>query len=568
MVALAVPAAIAAGLLSAPAASALPATPGAVVQPTSAIVAPVALPTAQLNGVAWTQVIVRTTVYVGGSFTYARPAGQAVSSKSSVRRYNILSYNLVTGALSTFAPVLNGQVRALSVSPDGSRLYVGGEFTTVNGASHQRVAEFSTITGKLVTTFHPTVNGNVMALAATNTGVYIGGAFTEVNRAKRYRLALLGRDKAVLTNFAPEANAVVAALLVTPNHTKLIVGGSFTQINHKTASGLAAVTLGVGAKLPFAVGSIVKLGTRYSGITSLTTDGTSIYGTGYVYHATVRNLEGMFSANQNTGAINWLEDCHGDTYSAYPGSAAVYVVGHAHDCARIGAFPQNGTAYHRALAFTKTATGHLATNQATGYANFGGTPSPSLLNWFPDLTPGTYTGQGQAAWSVVGNGTYLALGGEFTAVNGMPQQGLTRFALLPVATKTMPAAQATALLPMVSGNEITPSMAYTTQTASDGTVTASATLSWKADWARNTQCFTYTLVRYDDNVDSRTATTVYTVAGTSQFWNRPQLTFTDRNLAAADHYRYRLTVTAASGSVMSPSIAAPPSTSSTPSSAK
>ncbi|MCW2524344.1 MAG: domain containing protein [Frankiales bacterium] len=547
LLALALPLAIAASLFSAPSASALPLTPGPIAQPSAAIVTPVALPTAQIDGVAWTQVIVRNTVYVGGSFTYARAAGQP-AGKGRVRRYNLLSYNLLTGVLTTFAPVLNGQVRALAVSPDGTRLYVGGDFTTVSGASHQHVAEFLTTTGKVVPNFHPTVNGSVEALAATNTAVYIGGAFTEVNRAKRYRLALLGRDTAVLTRFAPEANGEVRALLVTPNHTKLIVGGAFTQINHLSASGLAAVTLSTGGKLPFAVANVVKLGSKYSGITSLTTDGTSIYGTGYVYHATVRNLEGMFSANQNTGAINWIEDCHGDTYSAYPGASAVYVVGHAHDCARVGGYPQDATVFHRALAFTKTATGHLATNKAVGYANFGGTPSPSLMNWFPDLTPGKYTGQGQAAWSVVGTGSYLALAGEFLDVNGVPQQGLTRFSLKAVSNKAIAAGQAKPQLPMISGRELAPTATYTV----DANGAVSTKLNWLADWARDSETFTYTISRYDGG--STQAKTVYTTTGTSQFWNRPAMQFTDTDLLPDTQYRYRLTVSDASGSVLSDSV--------------
>src|SRR4051794_6697861 len=35
------------------------------------------LPTVQIDGVAWTQAIVGNTVYVGGAFTTARPAGSA-----------------------------------------------------------------------------------------------------------------------------------------------------------------------------------------------------------------------------------------------------------------------------------------------------------------------------------------------------------------------------------------------------------------------------------------------------------------------------------------------------------
>jgi hypothetical protein len=549
-VVLSLPAALGLSLLSAPAASA---TPGPIVQPSAAIVTANALPTAQIEGVAWTQVIVRNTVYVGGSFAWARPAGAAAGTQR-VRRYNLLSYNLTTGVINAgFAPVLNGQVRALSVSPDGLRLYVGGDFTIVNRVSHQHLVAFGITSGALVSTFRPTINGIVEALAATNTSVYAGGAFTEVNGTLRTRLALLAKDTAKLANWAPTANSDVRALLVAPNRSRLIVGGAFTLVDGQLASGLAAVSLGSGAKFPFAVGNVVKLGSRYSGITSLSTDGTSIYGTGYVYHATVRNLEGTFSADQNTGAVNWIEDCHGDTYSAYPGAAAVYVVGHAHDCARVGGYPQDATVYHRALAFTKNATGQLATNTAAGYANFGGTRSPSLMNWFPDLTPGKFTGQGQAAWSIAGNAQYLTLAGEFLAVNGVPQQGLVRFAIKPISDQAIAAGQSAAQLPMVTGTELIPAVDY--QVSSSGAV--STTLSWLADWARDSEYFSYTLTRWDDGAS--VGKVVYQTNGISQFWNRPQLQFTDTDQVADVQYRYRLTVADASGAVIGDSALAPPS---------
>ena len=42
---------------------------------------------------------------------------------------------------------------------------------------------------------------------------------------------------------------------------------------------------------------------------------------------------------------------------------------------------------------------------------------------------GTFTGQGQASWNVVGNNDYVAYGGEFPTAGGVPQQGLVRYAV-------------------------------------------------------------------------------------------------------------------------------------------
>ncbi len=63
-----------------------------------------ALPTTQINGVAWDQLVVGNTVYVAGRFTTARPAGSAAGS-NEVSRNNLLAYNLQTGVLvSSFNP--------------------------------------------------------------------------------------------------------------------------------------------------------------------------------------------------------------------------------------------------------------------------------------------------------------------------------------------------------------------------------------------------------------------------------------------------------------------------------
>jgi hypothetical protein len=105
-----------------------------------------ALPTAQMNGVAWSQVVVGNTVFVAGRFSRARPAG-APAGTSETPRGNLLSYDIRSGALTSFAPALNGQALVVTASPDGSRIYVGGDFTRVDGQPRNRIAAFSVATG-------------------------------------------------------------------------------------------------------------------------------------------------------------------------------------------------------------------------------------------------------------------------------------------------------------------------------------------------------------------------------------------------------------------------------------
>ena len=71
-----------------------------------------------------------------------RPAPRARPPASTRRRAaNVLAYNLTTGALIPgFVANTNGQAKTVTRSPDGSRIYIGGQFTTVNGTNRYRIA--------------------------------------------------------------------------------------------------------------------------------------------------------------------------------------------------------------------------------------------------------------------------------------------------------------------------------------------------------------------------------------------------------------------------------------------
>ena len=74
--------------------------------PSVETVSAAALPTVQINGVVWDQVIVGNRVYATGQFTKARPAGAAAGTNETTRS-NILAYDLTTGNLITsWAPVV------------------------------------------------------------------------------------------------------------------------------------------------------------------------------------------------------------------------------------------------------------------------------------------------------------------------------------------------------------------------------------------------------------------------------------------------------------------------------
>src|SRR5664279_51281 len=266
-------------------------------------------------------------------------------------------------------------------------------------------------------------------------------------------------------------------------------------------------------------------------ILGLSTDGTNIYGNGYVYVGGGGNLEGTFAADPNSGAIHWVEDCHGDTYATFPVNGVVYTVSHAHYCGNMGGFGESvprGVNMRHAVAFTTQPTGTI-NHDTHGYDDWFGQPSPSIVNWFPDLDIGTYTGQSQAAWTVTGTSRYVVLGGEFPTVNGVGQQGLVRFAVIPIAPGTRG--------PVLTGSHFMPTLS----SPAAGTVR----VAFPANYDQDNLNLTYRVVR-----DSNTAAPVYQTSVDSTFWNRPNISFTDTNLPPGSTHRYRLYVQDAAGNTV------------------
>ncbi len=478
------------------------------------------LPTVQVNGVVWSQVVVGNTVYAAGSFTTARPAGAAPGTQTT-KRNNLLAYDITTGKLITsFAPDLNGQALVVKASPDKTRIYVGGMFTTANGLARSRVVAYSTSTGKVITTFAPTPGATVRSITGTNATVYLGGDFTTVSGLPRPYLVAVDAATGKPTSYNPKPNSSVTAMTLAAADQKLVIGGRFTKVGSTAAYGMAALHRSTGAQWPWAVASTVRNAGVNSDITSLSSDATSVYGSGYVYGAG-GNFEGTFRADAATGNILWMEDCHGDSSSAFATASIVYVASHAHFCANIGGFPEfNPRQNFRATAFTNKATGKLLTNSEKNYANFAGQPSPTLLTWFPTMWPGTYTNQGQAAWSVAGNAQYVVYGGEFPTVNTTAQQGLVRFAI-----------------PSLAPNLVRPTTSAGLTPTATSTVAGQATIKWTATADRDNRLLTYKVYR---NYSTITQPPVCVVTDSSLFWSPAALGCTDTSAPPGSTVTYQV----------------------------
>ncbi len=496
------------------------------------------LPTWQINGVVWHQVMVGNTVYATGNFTTARPPGVAVGGAGQVAVGHLIAYDITTGQrVSSFSHTLNAQGLGLAVSPDRSRLYVVGDFTAVDGRARGHAAAFDLATGALVEDFTPALNNSVRAVAVSDEAVYLGGSFSSANGAARTRLAAY-RPSGELLGWAPTADDnMVRALTVVGG--RVVIGGQFSTINGQRNPGIGAVDPETGASHTWLANQKIR-NSGSAGVTSLRTDGQLVYATNFAFGA--GNFEGPAVMNPADGSIVWVADCLGDTYDTLPLSDIVYSLSHAHDCTSIGEFPDTvpRVRIYPAQAFTKAATG-VNTGPNPYGRNFSGVPAPSLLHWFPELSNGSFTGQYQAAWTVTGNEDYVALGGEFPYVNGAAQQGLTRFARQGLSTQTR--------RPQYDSKPVWTPIPPSGVAISPSTIR----VAFSTMWDKDNEDLRYTVYR-----DRGTAAekVVGTVNARSNGWTLPTLSVTDRSVPKGA-YTYQVKVEDLTGNVMWSAVSEP-----------
>ena len=137
------------------------------------------------------------TMYAVGSFSSIKQ-GSTSFSRTDLVSFSASSPYTVT----SWAPVVVGSTKTNedgaaainSIAFSGGNCadaYIGGNFTKVNGTSVTNIAEISTSTGNVVTSFAHSANGAVDTLAAVGGHLLAGGNFTSINGASIPRMVSL-----------------------------------------------------------------------------------------------------------------------------------------------------------------------------------------------------------------------------------------------------------------------------------------------------------------------------------------------------------------------------------------
>ncbi|MFG2299931.1 LamG-like jellyroll fold domain-containing protein [Actinacidiphila glaucinigra] len=458
------------------------------------------LPTWQTNGIVWAMAQSEGVVFAGGTFSTVRPPGSGAGTNEQ-SAVNFAAFDAATGAPTdchlsfTIGPGSTATVRALAVSPDGDTLYAGGYFSSVNGVQVNSLAAIDIATCTPVASFHPGISATVRALDVTADTVYMGGDFTTVAGQSRQYFAALTTAGA-LKAWDPQGDEPGRAVQAARDGTHVMIGGDFDTVGGSNSHALAVVDTGSGALTKaypvgfFPATSVVK---------DITDDATGLYvaneGTGGGV------FDGRTAFDLSDFDQRWRDTCLGATQSLAVYQTVLYSGSHAHDCSSMGAFP----------------------NQRRKHLLAQSVDDPKLLGWFPDTNDGLGESIGPRVMSVssAGGKDYLWVGGEFTTVQGAPQQGLTRFSNGPD-----------------TGNPTTPEASAASLAAGQVKV------SWQASLDDDDSALTYKVYR------DGSSTPVYTTSGDSLPWVRPQLSFTDTGLTVGSTHSYR--VSASDGTNTSP----------------
>jgi hypothetical protein len=187
------------------------------------------------SGAVYKFVQVGATMYAGGGFGSVSTA-PGVSPGGTFTRNNIVAFDPASGVIRPFAPNVAGEVWALA--SNGTSLYVGGTFATVNGVARRGVAKLDPVTGAVDTAFNANLaSGNVTDAAVVGGRLLVAGTFPGKLRALNLTSgANTGYINVAITGTVADnaGPTEVYRFAVNPAGTRLVGVGNFTAVGGQT----------------------------------------------------------------------------------------------------------------------------------------------------------------------------------------------------------------------------------------------------------------------------------------------------------------------------------------------
>lgn len=284
------------------------------------------------------------TMYAVGTFTAERSHSKAYSHKYA------FSFNASTGVMTSWNPVVNGLVNSVGFNSSCTTVYLGGQFTSVDGAVVKNLAAVNATTGAFVSSFKHSAGGQVETVLAVDGGaqLMVGGKFTAINGSYQKYYASLNPGTGAVTGYL---SAVVAGQLppnagptnvynqqLSPKGDRLLFEGNFLTIGGQAREQMAELDLsGSAATLDPWTNSVLNTShcdaqrQFYGQAGAFSPDESTLY------MATTGGADGaspfcdavVAFANTAAGTVKWTNKTGGDSlFAVAAGAAGVYVGGH------------------------------------------------------------------------------------------------------------------------------------------------------------------------------------------------------------------------------------------------
>jgi hypothetical protein len=351
--------------------------------PALATIAPAPDSTWQTNGRVIAIAVSGNTVYLGGTFTEVEDH----TGQTAVRNH-VAAFDLSTGAVTSWAPNASGAVRAIVVS--GSTVYLGGDFTTIDGKNRKRLG--SVTTAGVVTSFKAQADASVFGVTMIGSTVYAGGSFTTINSTARTRLAAVnGTTGALVSGWTPAADGEVTSLAAASDGSKVFAGGLFSHIGSSSQNHVAALNPSTGATLSWSYHPSYP-------VEGMTATSSTLFLAGGGSGGRV----GALSAS--SGAKLWEISVDGNVQGVAVTGSELVAGGHFDNVCDPGTNCQNPVVRHKVLA----------ANVTTGALDTG---------WHPSVNSSL------GVFGVAATSAKVMIGGDFTKAGGLDQAHYAQFSV-------------------------------------------------------------------------------------------------------------------------------------------
>jgi hypothetical protein len=291
---------------------------------------------------------------------------------------NLAAFDSAGNAIASWRPSASGAVDTLAT--DGTNFYVGGSFSTIDGASRRDLALISPA-GALQAWKPKATGGAVQAMTLAGTTLYVGGTFTTLDGTARTDLGAVGAVTGSLASWAPTPDNRVDAL--TNDGTHIYAGGFFTHVNGTSQSHFVSLSPTTGA---------VQTWSSHpsAAVLSLLVSGATVY-------MGIGGSGGKVGAYTTTGTSDWTMQTDGNVEAVLLATGELIAGGHFNNFCDPNTNCANPVIRHHIAALNLT-SGALDTT------------------WHPSVnsTLGVY--------SLAATSTDLYVGGDFTKIGGIDQE--------------------------------------------------------------------------------------------------------------------------------------------------